>query len=409
MKKYYYDHWEIYSSDVLPLESSPSVAPQEKIVLYRDELDKNPMVSMISETEMLEGNRLSIDSLYGTGAKEAANIVAINLNWFEKKVGCVEAEGLIRYLKDKKAFASSKKKATLLALGDVGSTLAIGLKLIGGDVLDSLGICDINASQKMRWEMELNQIVVNPSLRIEAIEVDQLFDGDLFIFCASGYVPKVGEEPKDVRMAQYEVNAKLVAYYAKMARSKGFTGIFAVVSDPVDLLCRKAFIASNEDEHYSLDYKGLLPEQIVGFGLGVMDGRAKYYSDRLGYAYRDKGRVYGPHGKDLVVAVDVYEEDQSSSLMLTDKVVAANLEMRAIGFKPFIAPALSSGAHAIVSLLGGKCQYSAHFLNGIYWGAMNHMGAYSVFYERLAVSSNLRQRIQKSYDQLEEAWQVLNI
>lgn len=409
MRVYNHDRWEIYTNEALSLDCSPGAVSQEKLFLYRDELDKTPLVSMISEREMIAGHRLSIDSLYGSGAIDEAKVIAINLNWFEKKVGSVEMDALVRFLERRKAFASKKKKATLLALGDVGSTLAIGLKLIGGDVLESLGICDINASQRMRWEMELNQIVVNPDLRIEAVEVNQLFDSDLFIFCASGYVPKVGEEPKDVRMAQYEVNAKLVAYYAKMARDKGFNGIFAVVSDPVDLLCRKAFIASNQDEGSTLDFKGLLPEQIIGFGLGVMDGRAKYYSDRMGYSYREKGRVYGPHGKDLVVAVDVSLEDQSSSLMITEKVVTANLEMRAIGYKPFIAPALSSGTHAIVSLLGGKSHYSAHFLGGVYWGAMNQMGDYSVMYERLAVASSLKHRIQKSFDQLEEAWQALNI
>lgn len=380
-----------------------------KHYLYRAPFDRAPMISMISEAEMMDGRALSLDSLYGSGSNAETDIVAINLNWYERKYGQMEHSKLERYLEERKAFGAKKKKATLLALGDVGSTLAIGLKLIGGEVLESLGIYDINYAQKMRWEMELNQIVVNPELKVEAIELDQLFDGDIFIFCASGYVPKVGEEPKDVRLAQYEINSKLVAYYAKMARDKQYKGIFVVVSDPVDLLCRKAFVASNQDDRMQMDYMGLVPEQIVGFGLGVMDGRAKYYSDMLDLAYREFGRVYGPHGKGLVVSADVLDEDQSQSLILTDKVINANLEMRALGYKPFIAPALSSGAYSIVSLLSGNTHYSAHFLDGIYWGARNRVGDYCVLFERLAVSASLRDRIQKSYEQLEEAWQALNI
>ena len=36
-----------------------------------------------------------------------------------------------------------KRRVHLLALGDVGSTLALGLRLLGGDVLSAIGICDL--------------------------------------------------------------------------------------------------------------------------------------------------------------------------------------------------------------------------------------------------------------------------
>ena len=36
-----------------------------------------------------------------------------------------------------------KYRVQLLALGDVGSTLAIGLRLLGGDVISTLGVCDL--------------------------------------------------------------------------------------------------------------------------------------------------------------------------------------------------------------------------------------------------------------------------
>jgi len=36
-----------------------------------------------------------------------------------------------------------KYRVHLLALGDVGSTLALGLRLMGGDVIETLGICDL--------------------------------------------------------------------------------------------------------------------------------------------------------------------------------------------------------------------------------------------------------------------------
>ena len=54
--------------------------------------------------------------------------------------------------------AGKKYRVNLLALGDVGSTLAMGLRLMGGDVIASLGLCDVRPNVPERWEFELNQI-----------------------------------------------------------------------------------------------------------------------------------------------------------------------------------------------------------------------------------------------------------
>ena len=44
-----------------------------------------------------------------------------------------------------------KKRVNILAIGDVGSTLLTGLKLLGGDVISSIGICDLSAQITARW------------------------------------------------------------------------------------------------------------------------------------------------------------------------------------------------------------------------------------------------------------------
>ena len=46
-----------------------------------------------------------------------------------------------------------KARVTLLALGDVGSTLLVGLRLLGGDVIGSIGICDVRPNVAQRWEL----------------------------------------------------------------------------------------------------------------------------------------------------------------------------------------------------------------------------------------------------------------
>ncbi len=62
-------------------------------------------------------------------------------------------------------------RVNLLALGDVGSTLLMGLRLLGGDVIDSIGICDVRENVPQRWEMELNQIVSPEGERLPPVEL----------------------------------------------------------------------------------------------------------------------------------------------------------------------------------------------------------------------------------------------
>ena len=130
-----------------------------------------------------------------------------------------------------------KVRVNLLALGDVGSTLLLGLRLMGGDVVSSIGICDVRENAALRWEFELNQIQPPSGAALPPVEIispEQLFDGDVFLFCASRMVPDTSVTGGDVRMAQYGLNRELAASYARMARDRGYQGLFCVVSDPVD-------------------------------------------------------------------------------------------------------------------------------------------------------------------------------
>ena len=423
MRKYSIDQWHFYTNeedDILfdenPYRLSPFEAVTEidetklgNVFLYRAGLTHSSMMKYLGKDQLHDIARTPVKNLY-TGETECKHLIlAINLTLFEWHHGKVTFSKLLKHLQEQEQFYHKKKRVTLLGLGDVGSMLAIGIKLLGTEGIASLGIFDINEASKKRWEMELNQIDVNPHLKVEAIELEELFDTDVFVFCASKFVPKVGEEVRDVRMVQYDLNAELIESYAQMARKAHFKGIFAVVSDPVDLLCNKAFYSSQRNpETLEMDYLGLLPEQVVGFGLGVMDARAKYYSDIMGLQYRSNGRVFGPHGRDLVVSDDVKKEDQTQGIALTHKVVHSNLDMRALGYKPFIAPAMSSGAISIVKMLMGQWHYSAQFLNGIYWGSAYRRLSHGMQIETPCVSSTLRERIEETYRSLEATWASLN-
>lgn len=300
-----------------------------------------------------------------------------------------------------------RKKVHLLALGDVGSMVLTTLKLLGGDCITELGIYDVNDAVCRRWESELNQAAYpwayDALPEVVILKEEELFDCDVFVFCASKGIPPVGSDIKDVRMTQFEANKELISFFAKKARIAGFKGLFAVVSDPVDPLCKAVFLASNENMEGRFDGKGLLPEQIQGYGLGVMNARAAYYAkqDARFASFLTEGRAYGPHGENLVIANSIEHYDDALSRELTRLAVEANLRTRELGFKPYVAPAISSAAISILLTLRGEWHYSSNFLGGVYMGCKNRTTEYGLEMEALPLPEALFSRIEKAYQSLE--------
>ncbi|HAJ32634.1 MAG TPA: lactate dehydrogenase [Candidatus Atribacteria bacterium] len=300
----------------------------------------------------------------------------------------------------------SRWKVNIVGLGDVGGVLLTGLRLLGGSCIESIGIYDKNINAIKRWKLEANQIFC-PFTAYKFPEVYQLreeniFDCDIFIFCATVGVPSLREEQEDVRMKQFEGNFKIISDYARKAREKSFKGIFAVISDPVDLLCKAVFLSSNKSTSGEFDFKGLAADQIRGYGLGVMHARAVYYSKQNTETaeYNREGRAFGPHGQGLVIANSLKKYDESLSEMLTAQTVKANLEVRRTGFKPYVAPALSSGSYPLIATMSGKWHYSATFIGGVFMGAKNRSIKSGIEIERLDLPVILVEKIKRSYQEL---------
>ena len=303
----------------------------------------------------------------------------------------------------------------ILALGDVGATLLLGLKILGGGTIDTIGIYDMNANVMERYEREMNQMgwafeewqdeeaeTCLPQVKI--LKEEELFDCDLFLFCASKAIPAIGVKG-DVRMMQFDANRQIVELFARKAGEAEYKGIFGVVSDPVDPLCKAALLAS-----------GLEPGQIRGYGLGVMNRRAVYYSRKNPQlaSYPTEGRAFGPHGGDLVIANSIDCYDDELSRQLTKLTVEANLEVRELGFKPYLAPAVSSGAMSVLKTLRGQWHYSSVYLgeplqqqedgtrvaNGAFLGVRNRIDGMNLEYEDIPLPEALFERIRTAYDNL---------
>ena len=301
-----------------------------------------------------------------------------------------------------------KKRVHLLAVGDVGSALLLALKLLGGDVISTAGICDLSERTVARWVTEMGQISwpwdYEALPEVEAVGPEGLFDCDVFLFAAAKAIPPVGSAVKDVRMAQLAANRPLAESFARQAREAGFRGLFIVLSDPVDPLCQAAWRASNLDGEGHWDGLGLLPEQVQGFGLGVMNARAAYFAkgDPRFAAFLTEGRSFGPHGAGLVIANSIERYDDTLSRELTRLTLEANLRVRELGFKPYVAPAVSSGAMQLLLSLRGAWHCGSVPLGGVWFGCKNRFTARGLEWETLALPEALFARLEETEASLRE-------
>ena len=297
-------------------------------------------------------------------------------------------------------------RVNLVGLGDVGGTVLTGLKLLGGGCIETIGIFDPYEPLMARYEMELGQVLPLHSgdalPEVSVCREHELFHCDVLIFTASRGVPAVGSDVRDVRMAQFDKNRDMLRAYAHRAREENFCGLFCQVSDPVDPLARALFLDSNRGKDGKYDFAGLLPEQVRGFGLGVMQARAAYAANRLGADFT-RGRAFGPHGEGLVVCNapdDGYDEALSGEL--TELARTLNLQVRELGFKPYIAPGLSSAAVSILRMLRGDWFESAVPLGGCYFGCRSRLCGAAAETYREALAPALITRLETSWAALRE-------
>lgn len=396
--------------DLQKIDSIHFNAEKYEYIYYLQRRECNQANSLVAliHPDQIWGEKIEINIL------QKLNSVSKHFNkmpdWIQDKI-VNRKVGICNYnnprWKDRLEWVQPDKwKINIIGLGNVGGTMLTCLRLLGGEKIETIGIFDTNEKTVSRWEQEANQIIDGSNQRrlppVKIIQPDEIFHADVVVFCISIGVPAPEKEVADVRMMQLEANSRIIKYYAQRARKVQFNGFFTVVSDPVDLLCQSAFLASNNNEEGKFDGKGLTPDQIRGFGLGVMHGRAAYYAQKNVKTehYLKKGRAFGPHGKGLLIADDVEQYHQNISSLLTKKVLNANIELRKIGFKPYIAPAISSGALSLLDLINGQWQYSAGFLGGIYWGSRNRQTPVGMEWEQFALSKKLCLDLEQKYEQL---------
>ena len=160
-------------------------------------------------------------------------------------------------------------------------------------------------------------------------------------------------------------------------------------------LCKAAWLASNTAPDGTPDHRGLLPEQVQGFGLGVMNARAAYFAKQNPRfaSFLTEGRSFGPHGRGLVIANSIEHYDDALSRELTQLVETANLRIRDLGFKPYVAPAVSSGAMQLLLTLRGDWHCSSVPLGDVWFGVKNRFTPQGLEVETLPLPDALLARL----------------
>ena len=65
-----------------------------------------------------------------------------------------------------------------------------------------------------------------------------------------------------------------------------------------------------------------------------------------------------------------------------------------------MAPALSSGALSLLDCLRGQWHFSSTYLDGVFMGARNRLGALGIELERLPMPEDLLERIRETMEDL---------
>lgn len=265
----------------------------------------------------------------------------------------------------------------IAGLGRVGGTAAAMLAALPAarSRLGELLLHDVDAANEERWYLELQSIAawgnhaVQPRLRRAARE--ELYRScDVVLFAATAGVPPIGASG-DVRLAQFAPNRAVLAAHLECARAAQFSGLFLVVSDPVECLALAAFRDSNADAQGRFHGAGLAPERIAGLALGVMWGRALAAARAQGWetSVRRAGGAYGPHSPEVLVFDDLRRPDAGRSDILSRAARTGNLVIRELGHLPYVGPAVSSVGLTLPPLLAGREVLASVFLDGIYFGA----------------------------------------
>ncbi len=176
-----------------------------------------------------------------------------------------------------------KQKVVLIGTGFVGMSYAYAL--LNQNLCNELALIDINKDKARGEAMDLNHglAFAGSNMRIYEADYDTCHDADIVVICAG-----VSQKPGEDRPALLKRNTEVFKSIIEPVVSSGFSGIFLVASNPVDVMAHVTQSISGFDHHRVIGTGTTLDTARLRFLLG------EYFSvdPKNVHAY-----VMGEHGE----------------------------------------------------------------------------------------------------------------
>lgn len=152
-------------------------------------------------------------------------------------------------------------KAMIIGTGNVGASIAYCL-INQRTAVNELVLVDINQSDAEGEMLDLRDtLAVSPSfINIHTGTYSDASDCDIVIITAGA-----PQKPGETRLDLLAKNAKIFQPMITQIMASGFSGIFIIVSNPVDIMT-----------YLTWHFSGLPPEQVIGSGTVLDSARLRY-------------------------------------------------------------------------------------------------------------------------------------
>ncbi len=155
--------------------------------------------------------------------------------------------------------AISRNTVAIIGAGSVGS--AVGYGIINQGICDDVYILDKNPKKAYAEALDLENCIefMNRNMRVFAKDYCDLKDADIVVMTAAA--PYVEGQN---RLDMFEGSKKVVEDVIPKVMDSGFSGIFIVITNPVDIM-----------SYYIYQLSGLPKSRIIGTGTALDSARLK--------------------------------------------------------------------------------------------------------------------------------------
>ena len=184
----------------------------------------------------------------------------------------------------------SKRKVVLVGAGFVGMSMAYSLLNQGG--VEELVLIDVNKDKTIGEEMDLSDgLPYAPhKMKIKAGDYSECKDANIVVITAG-----LAQKPGQTRLELAVVNAKIMKEITQNVMANGFSGVFIIASNPVDLM-----------SYVVAEVSGMPKSKVIGSGTVLDTARLRYLiaeylqvSSKNVHAY-----ILGEHGDSSLVPWD---------------------------------------------------------------------------------------------------------